>query len=97
MRKTSNLIAIIVISFGMMISNSVVASDGRIEINQVSITEAGGFPFTIDKAGSYVLTSDLVVPASTDGLIIDANGVNIDLNGFSISGPATCSPGNCPS
>jgi hypothetical protein len=62
------------------------ASDGVIELNQAKITAAGGYPYTIANPGSYILTSNLSVTGSLDGLIIGTNGVTIDLNGFSISG-----------
>jgi hypothetical protein len=73
-------------------SSQTTASDGRIEINQASIEAAGGFPFTIGQPGAYVLTGNLTVPVATDGVIINSNDVSLDLNGFSISGPAVCSP-----
>jgi hypothetical protein len=39
-------------------------------------------------AGSYRLTSNLVVPdANTDAIDVNADEVTIDLNGFSIIGP----------
>lgn len=78
------------------LSLPLVASDGRIEINQTSVQSAGGFPYTITASGSYVLTGSLTVPAATDGIIIDTSEVILDLNGFSITGPATCIDGACP-
>ena len=76
------------------------AGDGRIEINQaralaggVSASDTPGFPVTISGPGSYLLTSDLVVPANLSGIfgVNDAVDITLDLNGFSISGPVTCS------
>ncbi len=75
---------------------AVVSADGRIEINQSVIDEAGGFPYTISSPGSYVLTGALLVPADTDGIVIATNEVTLDLNGFSITGPATCGFTTCP-
>ena len=72
-------------------------ADGRIEINQASVEAAGGFPFTITEPGSYVLTGNLSVPADTNGIVIDTDEITLDLNGFSISGPATCTPSSCDS
>lgn len=87
-------------------STALVASDGRIEINQVNALAGGvtpgdtpGFPVTISVGGSYVLTSDLdltVVGANAnDTTAIDASQsdpapVSIDLNGFTIRGPTDC-------
>jgi hypothetical protein len=73
------------------------AVDGVIEISQsqaeigaVTPGDTAGFPVTITVPGSYRLTGDLVVPASTSGIRIDADGVAIDLNGFGIAGPYAC-------
>lgn len=69
------------------------ASDGRREINQAAVLAAGGFPFVISQPGSYLLTSDLVVPdANTTAIQVStASGVTLDLNGFTVRGPVTCS------
>jgi hypothetical protein len=79
------------------------ASDGVVEINQVRALAGGvttsddpGFPVEIDSAGSYRLTSDLVLrdlPGAPDLGAIDVGAANvtIDLNGFSIIGPVECS------
>lgn len=40
---------------------------------------------TIAKPGSYVLMGDVVIPTNSDGIIITAADVTLDLNGFSIS------------
>ncbi len=56
----------------------------------VTANDTAGFPITISKAGSYRLASNLVVPAGVDGIIVTANDVTLDLNGFSITGPAGC-------
>ena len=74
------------------------AVDGVIEINAARATAGGvtpgdapGFPVTLDAPGSYRLTSDLV-PAGSSGIEIAADGpVTLDLNGFSIRGPGSCS------
>lgn len=53
-----------------------------------------GYPISITQSGSYRLTGNLVVPdANTDAIVVSANHVTIDLNGFSIVGPADCSAG----
>lgn len=49
-----------------------------------------GFPITLSVPGSYKLTSNLVVPASTNGIFITAPNVTLDLNGYSVSGPVNC-------
>jgi len=49
-----------------------------------------GFPVTLSVPGSYKLTGNLVVPANLSGVVVTAAGVTLDLNGFSISGPISC-------
>lgn len=73
------------------------AGDGKIEINQARAlvggiipTDSPGFPVSIGK-GSYLLTSDLVVPdENTDGILVLDDDATIDLGGFAIRGPVTC-------
>jgi hypothetical protein len=75
------------------------AVDGTIELNQAGVLVGGvtpgdtaGFPATIAAAGSYRLTSDLVLPSTVGirGILVTAGPVQIDLNGFSIRGPGSC-------
>lgn len=67
------------------------AVDGVIEINQAKVEAGGGFPFVIGQPGSYRLTGNLTVDASTTAIRITAMNVTIDLNGFAIIGPTVCS------
>lgn len=71
------------------------AADGRLEISQTGVDASGGFPITLTAPGSYVLTSDLVVPASTDAIVLETSEVVIDLNGFAIRGAFACNVGAC--
>jgi len=69
------------------------AVDGVIEISQGSVEAAGGFPFNIDTAGSYRLTSNLVYTSpNTVAIRVREGGAGstIDLNGFAIIGPTNC-------
>lgn len=53
--------------------------------------DAPGFPITITRPGSYRLCGNLTVPdANSTGIVITADNVTLDLNGFSITGPTTC-------
>jgi hypothetical protein len=79
------------------------AGDGRIEINHqralaggVTPSDTAGYPVTLGRAGSYVLTSDLTAPAGTTAISVASSDVAIDLNGFALRGPYTCVPGACP-
>ena len=79
------------------------AEDGRIEINQTCALrgcyagDSAGFPVATDPGKSYVLTSSLTVSdADTSAIVLD-DGASIDLNGFTIQGPAVCTgtPPSC--
>jgi hypothetical protein len=80
------------------------AADGRIEINQHCATQTGcrqgdgaGFPVSTETGKSYVLTSSLTVTDADVTAINLADGASIDLNGFTIKGPAVCTgtPPSC--
>ncbi len=73
------------------------ASDGVIEINHAralagSVTpgDTPGYPVTLSASGSYLLTSNLSVPANVSGIRIGAPNVTLDLGGFTVAGPNTC-------
>lgn len=73
-------------------------AEGALEINQACATtdgcfagDTGGFPVTITATGSYLVTGNLEIAAeTTDAIEVDASDVTLDLNGFAISGPVTC-------
>ncbi len=77
------------------------ADDGVIPINQVCAGfgcmngDSGGFPVTINLPGSYQLTSNLESSSNTvDVINITADNVTLDLNGFAIIGPRSCTGDN---
>jgi hypothetical protein len=70
----------------ILASTSTLAVDGQVLINQSTVTAAGGFPYRITQPGSYKLSGNLVVPGGAHAIVITADGVMFDLNGFSISG-----------
>lgn len=77
------------------------ATDGVIEINQAKVVAAGGFPFTIGKPGSYRLSSTLDVsalstPENVTVIAINSDDVTLDLNGFAIVGPISCTASGTP-
>jgi hypothetical protein len=91
--QSTSLLLLAVLMPGMAVCDS-----GVLEINQACAMHGGcfsgdapGFPVEILNPGSYVLTDDLTVPGGTDGIDLDSGKVSIDLNGFSIRGPVTCS------
>src|SRR5271166_431225 len=77
---------------------SLYAVDGVVLIDQnralagsVTPGDTPGFPVTITLPGAYRLSGNLTVPdANTNGILVMADNVFIDLNGFSIVGPTVC-------
>jgi hypothetical protein len=45
-------------------------------------------PFAITQTGSYYLTGNLSLSADSDGIVVTANHVTVDLNGFQLVGTA---------
>jgi len=70
-----------------------------LQINQACATtggcfpgDAAGFPVTITQPGSYRLTGNLTLSAiNTDAVDVTVSGVTLDLGGFTLQGPETCS------
>ncbi len=83
MKKWTLLAALIV---------SVVCFTGVAFAGVTMISQPFIFPYTITKPGSYQLVSNLTVPnANTTAILVKADNVTIDLNGFAILGPTVCS------
>lgn len=95
----------ILIPLGLMtclVSAACLAAEGKLEINQTCAENGGcfagddaGFPVEITESGSYTLTSDLdvtgaSVPSDATAIDVAAGDVTIDLNGYTIRGPVTC-------
>jgi hypothetical protein len=73
-----------------------VANDGALEINAACIAtgcfpgDAPGLPVQTQAGKHYVMTSDVAVPsANTDGINLAAYAT-LDMNGFALAGPVTC-------
>lgn len=54
--------------------------------------DAPGFPVTISRPGSYILSGRLDVPPDTSGIEITSDDVTLNLNGFAVRGPVVCTP-----
>ncbi len=52
--------------------------------------DAAGYPITISRPGHYKLMSNLTVPAGSKGIEATVPNVTLDLNGFTVSGPGSC-------
>ncbi len=99
--------ALLVALLTLTLAIPVFASDGVLEINQTCAVQAGcfagdgaGFPITIDATAghSYRLTSDLTIPnENTTGILVTAADVSVDLAGFTLRGPNSCTepPTSC--
>ena len=73
------------------------AIDGQVLINQSTVMASGGFPYRIIQPGSYKLSGNLTLNTSPTAnysgpggpadvaILIDANNISLDLNGFSIT------------
>ena len=93
--KNPSISSIVILMLLLHVAPPALATDGVLEINQTCALQTGcfpgdgaGFPVTIATRGSYRLTSRLDVNASVvAGIVVDADLVSIDLNGFSIVGP----------
>jgi hypothetical protein len=67
---------------------------------QTLITQTGTttFPINLTATGSYKLNSNITVTSSsTDAIVIAAPGVTLDMNGYSIIGPLSCTNSGCSS
>ena len=95
--KARNLVGIVGCFITLGAGNAL-AADGVLEINQACVADGcfqgdtAGFPVELTNPGSYILTSNLALTnANTSGIFVRADNVNIDLNGFAIIGPTSCS------
>jgi hypothetical protein len=85
----------------VLIAPSAFAVDGVVLINQNTASSGlpgcsstGTFPIVICQSGSYRLSGNLTVTAvNTDAIDISTDNVTLDLNGFTIKGPISCSSG----
>jgi len=85
----------------LILAGPALASDGVLEINQACAVNTGcfpgddpGFPVTVVQPGSYSLTSSLDLSTegvNVSGIMVSVPAVNIDLRGFQVAGPTTCS------
>src|SRR3954466_7347380 len=88
-------------------ATGVYGQDGVVLIDQnramagnVTPGDTPGFPVTLSQPGNYRLVGNLTVAdVDTTGIQIVSDSVTLDLNGFTISGPALCTAGpatTCP-
>lgn len=59
----------------------------------VTPNDAAGFPVTLSKPGHYKLAGNLTAPAGVSAILVAADDVTIDLNGFTVASPSMCAVG----
>lgn len=84
-------IAIVIASFfGIIIvqpaSAQIVITQAKAIAGNVTPGDAPGYPISLSQPGAYILGSNLAVTANQYGIVATTNNVDIDLNGFLISG-----------
>jgi hypothetical protein len=97
--RLNRIVKAFLYSAASIVVSPVFAIDGVVEINQTRADAGGitagdqpGFPVEITETGSYRLTGNLELPDQfTGGILIQADNVQLDLNGFRIAGVVVCS------
>lgn len=80
----------------MLVSAGPVRADGVREINQACVPggcfagDNPGFPVEIVASGAYRLSSNLTTGLNETTIDVNTSDVDLDLNGFAIFGPNTC-------
>jgi hypothetical protein len=87
----SNAIAALAIALALLPAPSLAA--GEIQLTQqaaldgnVTEGDAPGFPITLSAGGRYRLAENLAAPSGADGIVITADAVTLDFDGFTLSG-----------
>lgn len=84
------LVAAALIATGASAHAQATIDQNKALAGNVTPGDSAGFPITISQPGSYVLKGNLTVPFGFSGIVINADNVTLDLNGFTISGPGNC-------
>jgi parallel beta-helix repeat protein len=97
----SRVVVPVCLALGVLIVGStstsaqVVITQSKVTAGNVTPGDTPGFPLTLSRAGAYKLTSNLTVPdANTTAVVITADNVTLDLNGFGIFGPGVVGSGD---
>jgi hypothetical protein len=98
---TGGLIAVLATS-ALAVDGVIEINQAAVFAGGITPGDMAGFPVTLSRAGSYRLTGNLDVTIMQNGnpqadsqnitaIAVTADDVHIDLNGFGIIGPVTCS------
>ena len=75
----------------------IVIDQARAEAGGITPGDAPGFPVTLSQPGNYRLMGNLTVAdPNVQAIEVTTNNVTLDLNGFLIQGPVTCSTAGTP-
>ncbi len=86
MIKQTVAVCALTILVPLAIKGSLVSLEGTGLIGNEPRTPIAELPFVITERGSYVVVAPLIGAPGMDGITILANHVNLDLNGFTITG-----------
>jgi hypothetical protein len=85
--------AAVLVAASVLLTAAPASAQGEILITQakanagnVTPGDPAGFPVILSQPGAYILGSNLQVPAGQIGLQVQAHNVDIDMNGFRLSG-----------
>jgi hypothetical protein len=67
-------------------AGEIIITHAKALAGNVTPGDTAGYPVTISLPGSYILASNLIVPANKTGILIKLSFVTIDLNGFTMQG-----------
>lgn len=94
-RPLSLVVAAVALLAAACASAQTTLNQSKATAGGITSGDAPGFPIEITRSGSYRLTGNLTVPAGAFGIIVEADDVTIDLNGFTIRGPVECTTLSC--
>jgi len=80
------LLALLLAAPAMAAEGKILITQAKAEAGGVTPDDTPGFPVSINRAGSYILASNLTVSANKVGIVINVANVTIDLNGYAVSG-----------
>lgn len=87
--RLAAFVAIALTATGSAFAQTTITQD-KAMAGAVTAGDTAGFPISINQTGSYKLMSNLVVPWGINAIEVHATNVTIDLNGFAIIGPGSC-------
>jgi len=70
-------------------AGEILISHSKALAGNVTSGDTTGYPVTLTQSGAYELSGNLAVPAGKTGIVVAADDITIDLNGFRLSGGGT--------